>query len=77
MRIGDFGVKVGELPAGPLNKISDVPGVTVGHCTVVEPDSQHRGDRGDARAGQSICGKAHRGGLCAERIWKDRRIGAN
>ena len=35
MRIGDFGVKVGGLPAGPLNKISDVPGVTVGHCTVV------------------------------------------
>ncbi|MCI6290810.1 MAG: P1 family peptidase [Clostridiales bacterium] len=35
MRIGDFGIKVGGLPAGPLNKISDVPGVTVGHCTVV------------------------------------------
>ena len=34
MRIRDFGITVGELPTGKLNKISDVPGVTVGHCTI-------------------------------------------
>ena len=34
MRIRDFGITVGELPTGRLNKISDVPGVTVGHCTI-------------------------------------------
>lgn len=28
------GVRVGTLPSGARNKISDVPGVTVGHCTV-------------------------------------------
>ena len=28
------GIRVGKLPCGPLDKISDVPGVTVGHCTV-------------------------------------------
>lgn len=28
------GLRVGSLPAGPLDKITDVPGVTVGHCTV-------------------------------------------
>lgn len=33
-RIADYGVQVGELPAGARNKISDVPGVTVGHCTL-------------------------------------------
>ncbi|MCQ2427236.1 MAG: P1 family peptidase [Clostridia bacterium] len=33
-RITDRGIKVGTLPAGPLDKISDVPGVTVGHSTV-------------------------------------------
>ena len=34
MRIRDFGITIGELPTGRLNKISDVPGVTVGHCTI-------------------------------------------
>ena len=34
MRIRDFGITVGELPTGKLNKISDVPGVSVGHCTI-------------------------------------------
>ena len=34
MRIRDYGVRVGRMPRGPLNKLSDVPGVTVGHCTV-------------------------------------------
>ena len=34
MRARDFGITVGELPAGPLNRISDVPGVTVGHATI-------------------------------------------
>lgn len=34
LRARDYGVTVGELPAGTKNKITDVPGVTVGHCTV-------------------------------------------
>src|SRR5699024_353562 len=29
-----WGFSVGSLPPGPLNRISDVPGVTVGHCTL-------------------------------------------
>lgn len=32
------GISVGTLPAGPLDKISDVPGVTVGHCTIDTPE---------------------------------------
>ena len=35
MRAKDLGITVGELPCGPLDKISDVPGVTVGHSTIV------------------------------------------
>ena len=31
-----WGLRVGSLPAGPRNKISDVPGVTVGHCTLAD-----------------------------------------
>lgn len=33
-RIADYGFTIGSLPHGPRNAISDVPGVTVGHCTV-------------------------------------------
>ena len=33
-RARDYGLIVGQFPTGPKNKITDVPGVTVGHCTV-------------------------------------------
>lgn len=31
-----WGLRVGKLEPGPRNKISDVPGVTVGHCTLAD-----------------------------------------
>lgn len=34
LRARDHGITVGELPTGTRNKITDVPGVTVGHCTI-------------------------------------------
>lgn len=34
MRAADLGIRIGSLPSGPLDKISDVSGVTVGHCTI-------------------------------------------
>lgn len=37
MRAQDFGIRVGSLPRGPRNKITDVPGVLVGHATVDTP----------------------------------------
>ncbi len=30
--------RVGRLPRGPRDAITDVPGVTVGHCTLAEGD---------------------------------------
>lgn len=33
-RIEDYGINIGELPKGKLNKITDVKGVMVGHCTI-------------------------------------------
>ena len=42
MRIRDTGVKVGNLPCGALNKITDVPGVRVGHATIHD-DTHHTG----------------------------------
>ena len=41
-RIRDLGITVGNLPTGPLNRITDVPGVTVGHCTI-DTDRQKTG----------------------------------
>ena len=35
-----WGFTVGSLPHGPRNLISDVPGVTVGHCTLADGDVQ-------------------------------------
>ena len=35
-----WNLTIGHLPHGPLNKISDVPGVTVGHCTLADGDVQ-------------------------------------
>ena len=42
-RARDVGVVVGILPPGPLNAITDVPGVRVGHVTVVEGDRVRTG----------------------------------
>jgi D-aminopeptidase len=33
-RVRDHGIAVGRLPTGPLNAVTDVPGVRVGHATV-------------------------------------------
>ena len=35
-----WGFRVGTMPHGPHNKISDVPGVTVGHCTLAQGEVQ-------------------------------------
>ncbi|WP_349256299.1 MULTISPECIES: P1 family peptidase [Rubrivirga] len=42
-RARDVGVVVGILPPGPLDAITDVAGVRVGHATVVEGDSVRTG----------------------------------
>jgi D-aminopeptidase len=34
-RLRDLGIVIGTLPAGPHNAITDVPGVLVGHATIV------------------------------------------
>lgn len=39
-RIVDYGVTVGELPKGRLNKITDVAGIRVGHCTIDTEESK-------------------------------------
>jgi D-aminopeptidase len=41
----DFGIVIGQMPAGTRNAITDVPGLRVGHCTRLD---------GDARTGVSV-----------------------
>src|SRR6266852_5881337 len=42
-RARDLGIKVGVIPAGPLNAITDVAGVAVGHATVIRGDDIRTG----------------------------------
>lgn len=37
-RLRDLGLRVGTLPTGPLNAITDVAGVRVGHVTLIEDE---------------------------------------
>lgn len=42
-RVREFGLKIGVLEPGPLNAITDVAGVKVGHRTLIEGDSIRTG----------------------------------
>ncbi len=42
-RASDLGLKIGILPTGPLNAITDVDGVTVGHQTIIRGDNIRTG----------------------------------
>lgn len=42
-RVADLGLKVGILPAGPLDAITDVAGVEVGHTTIIHGDDIRTG----------------------------------
>jgi D-aminopeptidase len=45
-RAREFGLVVGVLPPGPLNAITDVAGVKVGHVTLIEGKGVRRDHRG-------------------------------
>jgi len=42
-RASDLGIKVGVLPPGPLDAITDVAGVAVGHTTIIRGDNIRTG----------------------------------
>lgn len=43
VRASDLGLKIGVLPTGPLNAITDVTGVEVGHTTIIRGDNIRTG----------------------------------
>ena len=53
-RVADLGLSIGSLPTGPTNSISDVPGVGLGHSTVVYDDAPPPFGRGIARTGVTV-----------------------
>lgn len=58
------GLRVGELEPGPLDAITDVAGVRVGHATIVSGDGPLRVGEGPVRTGVTIV-------LPHERIWTE------
>lgn len=52
--LADFGVTIGSLPSGPTNSVIDVPGVGVGHATVVRDEAPPPLGRGTARTGVTV-----------------------
>ncbi|MFM7552886.1 MAG: P1 family peptidase, partial [Actinomycetota bacterium] len=50
----EAGIAIGRLPTGPLNAITDVPGVRVGHATVWRDEPDPPAGRGVARTGVTV-----------------------
>src|SRR5262245_1757732 len=50
-RLRELGFSIGHIPTGPHNAITDVPGVRVGHTTVVEGDGPLVVGEGPVRTG--------------------------
>ncbi|MBK8988332.1 MAG: amino acid racemase [Chloroflexi bacterium] len=65
-RIRELGIYDGRLPTGPLNAITDVVGVAVGHFTLVEGEGAWTG-HGPFRTGVTVV-LPHLGNLYAEKV---------
>jgi D-aminopeptidase len=53
-RARDLGLRIGVLPAGPTDSVLDVPGVGLGHATIVRDDAAPPDGRGTARTGVTV-----------------------
>lgn len=63
-RAKDFGLVVGILPAGPLDAITDVAGVAVGHTTIIRGENVQPVSRPFFLTPATCIGKRCRG-LCS------------
>ena len=54
MRARDLGILIGRMEPGEHNAITDVPGVRVGHRTLIEGDGPLRRGVGPVRTGVTI-----------------------
>jgi D-aminopeptidase len=53
-RARDLGIAVGTYPSGPLNAITDVAGVKVGHTTLISGEGPLKPGRGPVRTGVTV-----------------------
>lgn len=53
-RIRDLGVTIGHFPTGPLNTITDVAGVKVGHATLMKGEGALVPGQGPVRTGTTV-----------------------
>ena len=53
-RPADLGIVIGTLPSGPTSSVLDVPGVGLGHTTVVRDEPPPPEGRGVARTGVTV-----------------------
>jgi len=54
MRAHELGIRIGRMERGPLNAITDVPGVRVGHTTLISGDGPLRRGSGPVRTGVTV-----------------------
>ena len=54
VRARELGIVIGELPSGPLNAITDVAGVRVGHTTLIAGDGPLVVGQGPVRTGVTV-----------------------
>lgn len=66
-RVRDLGIYESALPCGPLNGITDVPGVAVGHCTVIEGEGAFTPGTGPYRTGVTVV-VPHPGNLYEDKV---------
>ncbi|MEZ4814566.1 MAG: P1 family peptidase [Bdellovibrionota bacterium] len=50
-RLRDLGITIGKMPTGPMNAITDVAGVKVGHSTIIRGTGKQGTRRGAIRTG--------------------------
>lgn len=62
-----LGVVLGQLPTGARNSITDVPGVLVGHETIIEGEGEHRPGVGPIRTGVTVI-QPHPGDTYLDRV---------
>jgi D-aminopeptidase len=67
VRARELGIRFGDLPTGPLNAITDVAGVRVGHTTIIKGDGSVVDGRGPARTGVTAI-LPHDGDLAREGV---------
>lgn len=67
LRPRDLGVKLGLLPPGPANSITDVVGVTVGHVTLTSGEGNLEPGQGPVRTGVTVV-LPHPGNLFKDKV---------